>query len=119
MKRFILSSLSILLATAAISLGEGFANAPTAQAAPKISADFNLQTLRLQEFDARNKSEDSSQPYYYQQSSPQPASESVTAEQDNWQSDEPTAWEAPEAEAEASAPERSLIERRQQSLDRS
>lgn len=113
-KRFILSSLSVLLATAAV--------APIAQAAPKISADFSLQTLRLQEFDARNKSEDDSQPYYYQQSYPEAASENVAAEQDNYQPAEPTAWEAPEAEWEASeeAPstELSLTARRQQALDR-
>ncbi|MBE9060503.1 hypothetical protein [cf. Phormidesmis sp. LEGE 11477] len=49
MKRFILSAFSVLVATGAI--------APTAQALPQVSSDFDLQTLRLSEFDTRNKSE--------------------------------------------------------------
>ncbi|MEO1394927.1 MAG: hypothetical protein AAFV90_18640 [Cyanobacteria bacterium J06634_5] len=48
MKRFTLSAFSILLAVGAM--------APTAQALPQVDADFKLQTLRLNEFDARNKS---------------------------------------------------------------
>ncbi len=48
MKRFVISSLSILLASAAI--------APMAQAFDaNLDADFSVQELRLQEMDARNK----------------------------------------------------------------
>ncbi|MEM9949672.1 MAG: hypothetical protein AAF810_26875 [Cyanobacteria bacterium P01_D01_bin.36] len=111
MKRFILSAFSVLLATAAI--------APVAQAAPTLSSDFNLQTLRLQEFDARNKSEDASQSYDYDypQGATQTWTEDAAAEQDSSPAAEPTAWEAPEAEAEASEPALSLTARRQQALD--
>ncbi|MEL6351919.1 MAG: hypothetical protein AAFR58_09150 [Cyanobacteria bacterium J06627_28] len=109
MKRFALSAFSVLLATAAI--------APVAQAAPTLSSDFNIQTLRLQEFDARSKSEETSQSYDYDypQSDAQTWTENAAAEQDSTPAAEPTAWEAPESEAEA--PALSLIERRQQALD--
>ncbi|MEL7495909.1 MAG: hypothetical protein AAGJ95_18365, partial [Cyanobacteria bacterium J06554_11] len=49
MKRFTLSALSVVLTLGAI--------APTAQALPQGDPDFKLQTLRLEELDARNKSE--------------------------------------------------------------
>ncbi|MEO1621739.1 MAG: hypothetical protein AAFU53_12000 [Cyanobacteria bacterium J06632_3] len=132
MKRFILSSASVLLAAAAI--------APAVQAAPTVSKDFNLQTLRLQELDSRTKSkgfnlqtlrlqeldsrtksEDASQPYYYEQPSSapaaQPASETVTDEPAYAQPAESATWEAPEVEAESPAPALSLTERRHQALD--
>ncbi|MEL6260315.1 MAG: hypothetical protein AAFR12_04540 [Cyanobacteria bacterium J06626_6] len=48
MKRFTLSALSVVLTLGAI--------APTAQALPQGDPDFKLQTLRLEELDARNKS---------------------------------------------------------------
>lgn len=109
MKRFALSAFSVLLATAAIS--------PLAQAAPTLSSDFNIQTLRLQEFDARNKSEETSESYDYDYSerSTQTWTEDAAAEQDSTPAAESTAWEAPAVEAEA--PALSLIERRQQALD--
>lgn len=130
MKRFILSAFSVVLATAAV--------APVAQAAPsvdkdfnlqtlrlwemdarnKADADFNLQTLRLWEMDARNKSEDSAQPYYYPESAAQPSSQAVSAESDSAHTTEPTAWEAPEVEEDISSPARSLTAQRHQSLDR-
>ncbi|MFK8183066.1 MAG: hypothetical protein AB8B99_06800 [Phormidesmis sp.] len=118
MKRFILSAFSIVLATAAI--------APAAQALPKIDSDFNLQTLRLREFDDRNKSDEYQKPYYPEESTgnyPQDAS----TEQDRAQTAEPTVWEAPESQQweapenqqeEDAAPTLSITQRRQQELDR-
>ncbi|MFK8186266.1 MAG: hypothetical protein AB8B99_23055 [Phormidesmis sp.] len=53
MKRFTLSAFSI----SALSVLMATAIAPTAQARPQADAPFKLQTLRLSEFDARNKSE--------------------------------------------------------------
>ncbi len=48
MKRFVISSLSVLLASAAV--------APMAQAFDtNVDADFSVHELRLQELDARNK----------------------------------------------------------------
>ena len=49
MKRFTLSALSVLLSVGAI--------AADAQALPKMDPSFNLQSLRLNELDTRNKSE--------------------------------------------------------------
>lgn len=110
MKRLILSAFSVLLATAAV--------APTAQALPKVDPAFDIQTLRLSEFDSRNKSEEYPQPY-----SPQTSTPTVSAEPDSAQTTKPTEWETPwetpENLEEAEAPELSLTQRRQQSLDRS
>ena len=126
MKRFILSSASVLLAAAAI--------APAVQAAPTVSKDFNLQTLRLQELDSRTKSkdfnlqtlrlqeldsrtksEDASQPYYYEQPSSapaaQPASETVTDEPAYAQPAESATWEAPERSRGRSASSYAIADR--------
>jgi len=111
MKRFLLSAFSVVLATAAV--------APTAQALPKLDSDFTIQTLRLREFDARNKSDESPQPYY-PQTSTQTWSPDTATEQEAWQTTpEAQEWEAPEAEKEVSSPAPSLAERRHQLLDRS
>ena len=113
MKRFILSAFSVVLATAAI--------APAAQALPKIDSDFNLQTLRLSEFDARNKSEESEKPYYPEASSddyyPAESDSSQSADANTWEEQE-SAWEAPANEEEAAAPALSITQRRHQELDR-
>lgn len=113
MKRFALSAASVLLAAAAL--------ASTAQAAPQIDSAFDLQTLRLSEFDARNKSEEASQPYYSQISYPQTSTEAtpqtVSADQDSLPMVESAVWETTEIQEEESS--LSLTERRQQSLDRS
>ncbi|MEM9948454.1 MAG: hypothetical protein AAF810_20670 [Cyanobacteria bacterium P01_D01_bin.36] len=110
MQRFILSAFSVLLATAAV--------APTAQALPKIDSDFNVQTLRLNELDVRNKSDEGQQPYY-----PQTASESwsqdAAVEQESAQSAETTKWEAAEEYPAEESTELSLTELRHESLDRS
>lgn len=118
MKRFILSAFSVLLATAAV--------APTAQALPKIDADFNVQTLRLSEFDARNKSDEAvEQPYYYPEASTQPSPQTVWAEEASTPAAKPTewerpaTWEAPAMQEESTSPALSLTEQRHQSLDRS
>jgi len=110
MKRFLLSACSIVLATAAI--------APAAQALPKIDSSFNLQTLRLSEFDTRNKAEDSKQPYY-PQAEAETWTQPVSAEEDSSPTAESTLWESPENQEDIASPEPSLTERRQQSLDRS
>ncbi|NJM98820.1 MAG: hypothetical protein HC800_18175 [Phormidesmis sp. RL_2_1] len=110
MKRFILSTISVLLATAAV--------APTAQALPKLDPTFNLQTLRLSEFDSRNKSEEISQPYYSPTSTQVPA-QNVTAEQDSIPTTESTGWESPKYEKKDASTTLSITERRHQSLDRS
>lgn len=106
MQRFILSVLSVVLATAAV--------APTAQALPKVDPDFEIQTLRLREFDARNKGEDYPQPYY-----PEASPQNVTAEQESSQKTEATVWVAPESQEESPSPALSVTERRHQLLDRS
>ena len=132
MKRFILSALSVLLAAGSI--------APAAQALPKVDANFKLQTLRLSELDARNKSEADSkfnlqklrleeldarskseenyQPYYPQTSEPsQP--QNVTAEEESSQTAaESTKQETPQVQEEEASSPLSITERRQQSLDR-
>ncbi|MEO1395480.1 MAG: hypothetical protein AAFV90_21470 [Cyanobacteria bacterium J06634_5] len=118
MKRLILSAFSVLLATAAV--------APTAQALPKVDPAFDIQTLRLSEFDSRNKSEEYPQPYS-PQTSTQPSAPTVSAEPDSAQTTKPTVWETswetpwetPENLEEAGAPALSLTQRRQQALDRS
>ena len=132
MKRFTFSAFSILLTVIAI--------APTAQALPKAGSEFKLQTLRLAEFDARNKSankptfklqtlrlteldnrnksEEAQQPYY-PQPAPSTSSQSATAEQDSRQTTQPTAWEASEPQEEAAASKPSITDLRHQSLDRS
>lgn len=120
MKRFILSTVSIVLAVSAI--------APSAQALPKVDSAFNLQTLRLREFDARNKSEDSEKPYYPYTQAPAQTSEwtnpqTVTAEQERTADAEtdfqPAALQPSETPNEASTQSLSINERRQQALDRS
>ena len=114
MKRFILSAFSVMLAVGAV--------APTAQALPKLDSAFTLQTLRLNEFDARNKSEDYEQPYGYPQSSTQPTPQNVATEQEPTPSAEPTVWQAPTAEEEVASADASLAssltELRHESLDR-
>ncbi|MFK8184651.1 MAG: hypothetical protein AB8B99_14870 [Phormidesmis sp.] len=49
MKRFTLSAVSILLATAALT--------PDALAISQVESDFNLHSQRLEELDARNKAD--------------------------------------------------------------
>lgn len=116
MQRFILSTVSVLLATAAV--------APTAQALPKADADFNLQTLRLSELDTRNKSEESEQPYYYSdtyaypETSTQASPQTVSAEKERIQTDELLTQESPATQEEVTSPALSLIQQRHQSLDR-
>lgn len=61
MKRFILSTLSVVLAASAV--------ASTAQALPQVDSDFKVQTLRLSELDARNK-EGYDESYYPHDQSP-------------------------------------------------
>ena len=145
MKRFTLSTFSVLAVAGALSLGEGLVNAPSAQAMPKAEfnlqtlrlsefdarnksdAEFKLQTLRLSEFDARNKSGDYSQSSYsqsdYSESSyPQPAdalpaAQTVSTEEDSAQTAEPTAWEAPKPEKETESSGLSVTQRRHQFLD--
>jgi len=122
MQRFILSVFSVVLVAASV--------VPTAQAVPKVDPGFDVQTLRLREFDARNKSDDGQQPYYSETSTQAWPQESA-AEQESIQTIEPTVeptieptveptvWESPETQEEAASPVLSLIQRRQQSLDRS
>lgn len=110
MKRFILSAASVLLATAAL--------APTAQAVPQVDSAFNLQTLRLSEFDARNKSEEAPQPYY-PQTSTQATPQTVSADQESIPTTEPAVWEASETQEEDASAALSITEQRHQLLDRS
>ncbi|MEL6490466.1 MAG: hypothetical protein AAFQ95_10925 [Cyanobacteria bacterium J06621_3] len=132
MQRFILSAFTVLLATAA--------SAPEALALKPVDADFNLQSQRLAELDARNKgaisptfklhsqrlaeldarnkSEDNSQPYYSQPST-EPAAQGVSTEQESTQKTEPTAWENADSQEQPTSPAISLLERRHQSLDQS
>jgi len=137
MQRFILSAFTVLLATAATT--------PEALALKPFDADFDLQSQRLAELDARNKgalsptfklhsqrlaeldarnkSEDYSQPYYsqpdYSQPSTQTSPQTVSTEQESVTAPEPTVWETSEAPVEDASPALSITERRQQSLDRS
>ena len=117
MRRLILSAFSVVLATAAI--------APAAQALPELDSKFSLQTLRLSEFDTRNKSEEYSEPYYSQPATyntPQNAAEqesAQTSEPSAWEPAESTVWETTKIQEEASSPARSLTDRRHESLDRS
>lgn len=104
MQRFILSTVSILLVTAAV--------APTAQALPQVSSDFNLQTLRLNEFDTRDRLSPTPSSSEY----PQATTEAATYEDKTAES---TQWEAPNASAAENSTTLSVIERRQQLLDRS
>ncbi len=115
MKRFTLSTFSVLLTVMAI--------APTAQALPKVDADFKLQTLRLSEMDARNKSEDDQQPYYpygkpQTQMPAQPAPTNPNVEQTD-PADTGSTTASEDAEESNTSRGLSLTERRQQSLDRS
>ena len=127
MKRFTsfaFSAFSVLLVAGAI--------APSAQALPKFDSDFKLHTLRLREMDARNKSEENPQPYYPQADYPQAdypqadypqADYPQTSTQDLPQNDtaegesKPAAWESSETQEEDSSTD-SLIQQRQQALDR-
>lgn len=108
MKRVIFSAFSVLLAAGAI--------APTAHALPQIDPAFKLQTLRLNELDARNKSEET--PQHYPETY-QPSSQNEAAEQGNIPTTESTVWETSETQEEDTASALSLTERRHQSLDRS
>ena len=132
MQRFILSAFTVLLAASTV--------APNAVAAPKgesgfnlqtvrlrefdarNKSDFKLQTLRLREFDARNKSEEDEKPYYPYGQAPEASEwtnpQDVTAEQENTTNTGSTAPEATEV-AEEDTQSLSVTERRQQSLDRS
>ena len=101
MQRFMLSAFSILLVTAAV--------APSAQALPEISEDFDLQTLRLNEFDARDRLAPT----------PQTWSSEAEADYQEYSDSKPTKWDAPEAQEEEAAATVSVTSRRQESLDRS
>lgn len=102
MQRFMLSAFSILLVTAAV--------APTAQALPQVSSDFDLQTLRLNEFDTRDRLSTTPQSDY-----PQAATEAAYPDYSD-QSAQSTQWETPEAQEEAAL---SVTDRRHESLDQS
>jgi len=126
MKRSTLSTLSLSALSMLVTVGTMM---PVAQARPQSEPAFNLQTMRLNELDARNKSEQEPQPYYSQpyysqpssQATPQPSSPAVTTDSDSLQTAEPakpTTWQAPETQAESSSPALSLTQRRLQSLDR-
>ena len=117
MKRFILSTCSVLLATAAI--------APTAQALPKLDPAFDLQTRRLSELDRRTKSDDySASEYseysesYYSQPATEASGQPLSAEQEAVSTDKPTEWKAPETWEEEAEPVFSLIQQRHEVLDR-
>ena len=102
MQRFMLSAFSILLVTAAV--------APSAQALPEISEDFDLQTLRLNEFDARDRLAPTPQAESYQ---------AVTeADYQDYSAQESTKWDAPEAQEEDAATTLSVTNRRHESLER-
>lgn len=103
MQRFILSAFSILLVTAAV--------APSAQALPQVSSDFDLQTLRLNEFDTRDRFSPTPQAEY-----PQAVTE---ADYQDYSGQKPTKWDAPEAQEEEAAATLSVTNRRHESLDRS
>lgn len=120
MKRFILSAFSVMLAVSAVST--------RASAFPQVDSAFNIQTLRLSELDTRNKSEDDKAPYYpYGQTSTQTpewttpqtvgADEESTIEAEA--SDEQATPSAASVADDASTDTLSVIERRQQVLDRS
>ncbi|MEL6492180.1 MAG: hypothetical protein AAFV85_06480 [Cyanobacteria bacterium J06634_6] len=101
MQRFMLSAFSILLVTAAV--------APSAQALPQVSEDFNLQTLRLNEFDARDRLAPT----------PQAWSPQAEAEYQDYSDSKTTQWDAPEAQEEEAAETVSVTSRRHELLDRS
>lgn len=115
MKRFILSVFSVVLAAGAV--------APNAAAFPQLDADFKIQSLRLREFDARNKSEEAQAPYYPYTQAPEQTSEWTTPQ--TVTSEQKPAIEAeakvPTAEATEAVSDRplSVLERRRQVLDRS
>ena len=123
MKRLILSAFSVVLAAGAV--------APAAQALPQVDPAFKIQTLRLREFDSRNKSEDYQQTYgtygqqtYGQQTYEEQTLESTTPQNEtSWEKQpvrtESTTWENAEEQSDAKAPSLSLLERRHESLDRS
>ncbi|KPQ32347.1 MAG: hypothetical protein HLUCCA11_21740 [Phormidesmis priestleyi Ana] len=118
---FSVSAFSVLLTAGVI--------APSAKALPQVASDFNLQTLRLSELDARNKSEDTNYPY----SKPQVQTPAQTSSPANWSEGSPatnveaadliegdsTTVAADAAEPESTASRSlSLTERRHQLLDR-
>lgn len=120
MKRFILSVFSTVLAAGAV--------VPTAQALPTVDSAFKVHTLRLREFDARNKSEDDQPSYetyehetykygaYEQQALAQTILQDAATWPEKPASAESTGWENAEAQGEDSEQPLSLIERRQTSL---
>jgi len=143
MKRFTLSTFSLSAFSVVIAVG---AIAPTAKALPQVDADFKLQSLRLEELDARNKGElspdfklqslrlealdarNKGEESYYPQTYTQPSAQTVSSEEEGYQTtepaawepaDEPAAWEPSKIEKETDAQTLSLTERRQQALDRS
>ena len=101
MRRFILSTFSVLLATAAVS--------PTVQALPEAAPTFKLQTLRLNEFDARDRLAPT----------PQAWSPQAEAEYQDYSDSKTTQWDAPEAQEEEAAETVSVTSRRHELLDRS
>lgn len=113
MKRFVLSAFSLVLAVSAVA-------APSAQAFPKGDPAFKLQTLRLREFDARNKSEEAQQPDYgYTQAPEWDRPEAVTIDEESVVESEAIAPQPTETAAEENTSANSITERRQQALDRS
>jgi len=109
MQRFVLSVLSTVLAFNAVAIS-------SAQALPKGDPTFSLHTLRLRDFDTRNKSEDA-QPYYPAAQTPAPAAEwsDSQAEENTVESVKltPQEWETSVEQGP------SITERRQEVLDRS
>lgn len=121
MKRFILSAFSVVLAVGAVS-------SSSASALPQVESAFNIHTLRLSEFDTRNKSEDDQSPYYPYGQTPAQTPE-WTNRQNTSVGDERTSEAEASAEQvtpsatdisdDASPDTLSVIDRRQQVLDRS
>lgn len=84
MQHFILISFAVLLTTVAI--------APTGQAIARVDTDFNIQTLRLSEVDARSESETSGQPDHYLETPVQRSTQPIPAGEANTQAAESTLW---------------------------
>ena len=103
MQRFMLSAFSILIVTAAV--------APSAQALPQVSEDFNLQTVRVNEFEARNRIAPTPQA--------EPSQAATEASYQDYSDQQSTQWDAPGAQAEETATTPSVTDRRHVSLDRS
>lgn len=116
MKRFFLSALSVVLAVGTV--------APNAQALPQVDSAFSLQTIRLSEFDVRNRSGAELQPYGWQPSRQndiveQESSQATEIQATEIQATESTVWETSENYEEDAFPALSVTERRHQALDRS